>query len=219
MGVLVRHLIDQGAGGRLEVGHPAPALQRGAGVAVLGERFGDDMGRGGERLVGVAPRRLVRPEHVVGGLIPHRRSGVGLCRHSAHGRGQRLDVHRHRIGAVFRRRPAGGDDHGDGVAHEAHPVIGQREMGGHDQRPGRSRRHRSAAPGQVIGGQHGHHTAGGQRGVGVNRDQPPVGHWAAHEGGFQQVGAVDVVHEPPGTGQQARVLPPGNAGAGEPHGR
>ena len=134
-------------------------------------------------------------------------------------RGQRLDVDNHGIGAVLRGGPAGGNHHRDRIAGEAHLGVGHGEMGGHDQGPGHPQSHGGAAIGKILGGENRHNTLGGPGIASLDFDQPPMGHRAPHEHRLQEARLVDVVHKSPGAGQKARVLPTGDAGAGEPHGR
>ena len=141
------------------------------------------MGGGGERCVGVAPHLLTGPQHIVRGFIPH--GGVIAHRGGTYHRGQRVDVDFHRIGAVLGGGPVGGNDHGYRIAGETNPVVGQGEMGGHDQRTSRSPAHGGAALGEILRGQHGHYAIGGPGIAGLDRYQPPVGHRTAHKRSLQ----------------------------------
>ena len=154
-------------------------------------------------------------------FLPHARR-ARACRVGCGGdHGQWLVDDPHPFRCVARERTRLRDDHGDGLADEAHLVRGQREMrrdedlravavGEEDVR--RARRERPVRDGfqtvaqRVGAGEHGEHAGERERLRGVDRDDARVRVRRAQHGGPGLAGEVDVVAEAAAAGEQARVL-------------
>ena len=130
--------------------------------------------------------------------------------------GQRVVVDLDQLGAVLGQRPAVGHHDGDRVADQAHGVTGQRREGRQQQVGRADRREVGGHAVEVGGGEHRPHPGHGQRLGDVDAPDPGVRERAAHEGGVQHAGQGDVVDVAAPAGEDARVLDPLDAGAGEP---
>ena len=215
VGVLVRNLVEEVAGRRIEVGYSAPGLQGDAGVAVLGEGLRDDMGR---RRKGPSGRPTPPRPTTARCSGPHPHGGVVIAPRGGTGhRGQRIDVHHHRIGAVFSR--------GRLVAitiATGSPAKRTRRRPGGDERA-RSAGRLSPAP------------WGSSTGPDLRRSKPPQ---RPRQPEHRQCRPTTDAHEPTGCGRtwppadwdercrpRSDPRPPavwdppaGNTGAGKPHG-
>ena len=126
---------------------------------------------------------------------------------------QRLEVDHDQVGGVLGDVAALGDDERDGVAHEAHLVLGQRRT----RHLGDVRADRGVPllPGtrvQVGGDEHGVHAGECLRLADVDGLDAGPGEGAAHEARMEHPGAGDVVDERPRAGEEPGVLHPVDAG-------
>ncbi len=165
---------------------------------------------------GVRRRLIAGLEHagdIVGALVPHcGGAGTGGVRRRRHRR-QRLVVHVHQLGGVFRLGGGLRDDQGHGVADIAHPLGGEAQMGrgehGRAVRPLALERHAHGAElvlGEIGAGEHRHHPGRCQRRLRVDAADAGVGVERAHHHHVGLAGKIDVTLIAAAALQQADVL-------------
>ena len=196
-----------------------PGLDGVRAPAVLLERDGEDVGRGGERGAAVAVFGAYFLDDVVA-RVAMRGGGAGGERVPAVGdRRERLVLDVHQRCRVLRRVARIGDDDGDGFA-DVHrlvfrhhqwlrrlgkvpgAMVGRDDVGGEDR-------------GQVRPGEHRPHPGKLARGGGIDGHDTGMGMGAAHEGGLQQPGHAEVVDVAALPGEQRFVLEALDGGADE----
>ena len=215
VGRLVARVDVELPGAGIVLGEHAPALHRDVGVAVLVEPGPHHPVGRGEGGVGVAVAMGRAVHHVGPELGEDRLGGAGQdVVHVAHS-GQRVVVDLDRLGAVLGQRPGVGQHDGHRVAHQPHGVARQcRER--REPQVGRSdRRQIGGHDGEVVGGDDGVHARHLHGGRDVDAGDAGMGERAAHEGGVQQARPLEVVDVATPPGEDAGVLDPLDADAGE----
>lgn len=205
------------AGDGVVVAHRAARFDGAVDGALVDEvEFHGDLGRGDGRvgavLVAAGP---VRVQVAGDGLVQLGRAfGEGLVGPGDHGQGLVLDGDRGQCGGGLARGL--GDDHGDGVAHVAHGVPGEHGAGAGKSvgvgrevaldpagYPDAGQRHHV---GEVGGGGHLQHAGQLLRRLGLDGEDPGVGHGAAQDRHVGGAGQIDVRHVLRLAAQQLRVL-------------
>jgi hypothetical protein len=181
---------------------PLDVLGRGEHGVRVADTVADDAGDVVRHVVVNGGRRLPRPFQLDDRL-------------------ERLVLHAHQLGGVLGEVPVVGDHHRDRLAHVAHAVDGERELG--------LRREQRGVPGEqgqrlvqlaeVGTGEHEPDAGSAAGRLHVEQRDPAVGHHAPHERGVDGAGAMDVVDVPSGSDEQPVVLlargrPPDPAGCG-----
>ena len=207
-------LVVRGLRGRVEgeaAGLPVGDAHRGLhghrGAALVAQVDGEPVRRGGELGLGVVGGELLLQHEVGREAVEDGCGGLGGRRREGGHDGQLLVVDDHGRGGVGRQVGIGGDDHGDGLADEVHLPLGQARSLDAGQRPAR----RQAR--QVVVGPHAEHAGQRCRFGRVDRDDARVGEVAACIRHVQRARQVDVVDEPPASGEQSRILLADHRGA------
>ena len=124
----------------------------------------------------------------------------------------RLDVQLHGGRPVFRDRPAIGEHHRHGFAHEPHDIGGDYRLGegvelGKRAEPDRRDRHPAQPVRHVAGGQHRRHAFDLERPVDPDMPNPPVRFGAPQDRRVQHPRTAKVVDKGARPGEEAEILP------------
>ena len=198
--------------GAVPAGDGGARLDRRGMDAVVDQLQLDDMGGGGEAGLGRgAVAALEAEDGVAGRLGPELRRAGGQRRAAVHHGGQGLVADLDRLGGVARLGGGLGDDEGDGLAHMADGIGGQRMAGGDDDR-GDGRHHGGAGQradalgGEVGMGQHQADAGHGPGGGGVDAGDAGMGMRGAQDMAVQRAGGGDIGDVAALAGEEAEVL-------------
>jgi hypothetical protein len=171
------------------------------------ERLSQDVVGRGERALDVTGLLHDVGAHVVAGLLVDQRGARRQPGLGAGHRGERRVARLDQVARVLRDVARGRDHHRHRLADVAH-LVGRQHVAWeiaqarvrHLDGPG------ALHVGDVGGGDHGEHAVHGARGARVDGHDARVSVRAAQEGGGRHAGHLEVVHEPPASREQARIL-------------